>query len=137
MALLRHLAIRCNCMETSREFYVKCIGWKFLGYRPRQVGLDLSDGTNNITLLQQPTGTVRPEQEEGNEYIHFGVFVEDLQACWDRCKVWGATISKDNIKERNKPNHQECPPDSFKVLDPDGNIVDITANREEWCGTTL
>ena len=137
MALLRHLAIRCACMEKTREFYVTCIGWKFVGYRASRRGLDLSDGTNNITLIQQPVDAVRPEQEEGNEYLHFGVIVEDLQACWDRCKAWGATVSKDNIKERNEASEQACPPDSFKVLDPDGNIVDVTANQAEWRGVTL
>ena len=33
MARLRHLALRCRDMETSRCFYETVIGWKFVGYR--------------------------------------------------------------------------------------------------------
>jgi len=30
------------------------------------------------------------------------------------------------------------PEHSFKILDPDGNVIDITANRNEWnCVTNL
>ena len=124
-------------MEKSREFYIKYIGWKFVGYRPNRQVLGLSDGTNNVTLIQQPAVAIRPEQVKGNEYFHFGAFVVDLQACWNRCKAWDAMISKDNIKERNQANQGKCRSDSFKVLAPDGNIADVTANREEWCGATL
>ena len=137
MAFLRHLALRCRDMEKSRDFYTQCIGWQFVDYRVSRRGLDLSDGTNNITLLQHPADAVRPEQEEGNEYIHFGVIVDDLEECWNQCKAWGAPISKDNVKERHEANTNQCPPDSFKVIDPDGNIVDITDNREEWRGVLL
>jgi hypothetical protein len=51
--------------------------------------------------------------------------------------AWGATFSKEDVKER-KPIHPEAPPPrSFKVLDPDGNVVDITGNKAEWRGVTL
>jgi hypothetical protein len=26
---------------------------------------------------------------------------------------------------------------SFKVLDPDGNVIDVTANKEEWRGVSV
>ncbi|MDP7205336.1 MAG: VOC family protein, partial [Pirellulaceae bacterium] len=60
MAHLRHLAIRCNDMEKSRDFYTTVIGWDFFDYRPSRQGLDLTDGVNNITLLQNPPDLVRP-----------------------------------------------------------------------------
>ena len=50
MALLRHLALRCRDVETSRRFY-ETIGFEFVGYRPSGISMDLSDGTINITLL--------------------------------------------------------------------------------------
>lgn len=137
MTLLRHLAIRCRDMEHSREFYSTIFGWKFLGYRPSREGLDFSDGVNNITLLQQPEGLERPLLEEGNEYIHFGVIVDDLEACWRRCRAWGAKISKGDVKMRSEIEQDELPERSFKVLDPDGNIIDVTANRAEWRGISV
>jgi catechol 2,3-dioxygenase-like lactoylglutathione lyase family enzyme len=137
MALLRHLALRCRDMERSRRFYEQVIGWKFIGYRPGGEGLDLSDGVNNITLIQQPPQRQRPMFEEGNEYIHFGVIVDDLQGIWNRLHDWGATFSKENVKDRNPIDPSELPPVSFKVLDPDGNVVDITCNQAEWRGVAL
>jgi catechol 2,3-dioxygenase-like lactoylglutathione lyase family enzyme len=135
--LLRHLALRCSDMERSRRFYEQVIGWRFVGYRPSGQGLDLSDGVNNITLIQQPPQWQPPTAEEGSESIHFGVIVDDLDAVWKRLHQWGATFSKENVKERNPIDPAELPPVSFKVLDPDGNVVDITCNRQEWRGTTL
>ena len=125
-------------MERSREFYTKVIGFKFHDYRPQRDSLDLTDGTNNITLLQHPAEAVRPPQVEGNEYIHFGIIVDDLGECWRRCRDWGAEISKGDVKDRTEVgNSSEVPERSFKVLDPDGNVIDISSNRKEWNGVSL
>ena len=139
MAWLRHLALRCHDMEHSREFYTHVIGLKFHDYRPQRDSMDLTDGTNNITLLQHPADAVRPQQEEGNEYIHFGIIVADLAIVWDRAKEWGAEISKGDVKDRTEVEDLNTVPEySFKILDPDGNVIDITSNREEWnCVTNL
>lgn len=137
MAYLRHLALRCRDMEHSRKFYEGVIGLKFVDYRPSRQGLDLSDGVNNITLLQHPRDAVRPTFEEGNEYIHFGIVVDDLDAVWRRLQEWGATFSKDDVKERKAITPGVTPPRSFKVLDPDGNVIDITGHRQEWRGVWL
>jgi catechol 2,3-dioxygenase-like lactoylglutathione lyase family enzyme len=124
-------------MERSRRFYEEVIGCKFIGYRPSGRGLDLSDGVVNITLIQQPAGSERPALEEGNEYIHFGIVVDDLAPIWKRLHDWGAEFSKENVKQRNPIDPAEMPATSFKVLDPDGNVVDITCNKQEWRGVTL
>ena len=137
MAHLRHLALRCRDMERSRDFYEQAIGWKFVDYRPSRQGIDLTDGVNNITLLQHPAEMSRPVLEEGNEYIHFGVIVDDLEACWRRCRAFGAEISKGDVKDRTAADPNHPPTRSFKVLDPDGNVIDVTANRQEWRGVTV
>jgi len=139
MAWLRHLALRCRDMEHSREFYTQVIGLKFHDYRPQRDSMDLTDGTNNITLLQHPADAVRPPQVEGNEYIHFGIIVADLADVWNRAKEWGAEISKGDVKDRTEVEDLNTVPEySFKILDPDGNVIDITSNREEWnCVTNL
>jgi len=139
MAFLRHLALRCADMERSRKFYVEVIGWSFIGYRPSGGAVDLSDGMLNVTLIQQPEELVagRPALEEGTEYIHFGVIVDDLDAIWQRLHGWGAEFSRENVKERNPIDPAVQPPQSFKVLDPDGNVVDITSSRDEWDGVTV
>jgi catechol 2,3-dioxygenase-like lactoylglutathione lyase family enzyme len=135
MALLRHLALRCRDVEQSRRFYEHGIGFSFVGYRPSGTSIDLSDGTLNITLLPH-TGRERPHLEEGEEYIHFGVLVEDLEAAWRRLRALGAHIEK-TVKARD-PVDPEAPPQlAFKVLDPDGNVIDISADRGEWRGVNL
>ena len=92
MALLRHLALRCRDVEVSRRFYEQAIGFRFIGYRsPTGTGsIDLSDGTLNITLL--PYAGQRADFEEGDEYIHFGIYVDDLQAAWHRLKNSGCLL---------------------------------------------
>lgn len=134
MTLLRHLAMRCRDMERSRDFYQTALGFQFVGYRPEGDSLDFSDGTNNITLLQYQGQTTRPVLEEGSEYIHFGIVVKDLEACWRRCRDWGATISRGDVKDRTEIDQQTIPVRSFKVLDPDHNVIDVTADQNEWRG---
>ena len=137
MALLRHLALRCRDMEKSRAFYEQAIGWKFLGNRPSGTACDLTDGTCNITLIQQPADCERTVLEEGNEFIHFGVIVTDLEACRRRLEQLHAVFSTDSIKQPGNSASPPLPETSLKVLDPDGNVVDVTVNREEWRGVSL
>jgi len=121
-------------MEKSRQFYEEAIGWTCLGLRPNGRCLDMTDGVNNITLLQQAEDMVRPELEDGSEYIHFGVIVDDLEAVRERLESWGATILREHVKDLVDPN---VPQVSFKVIDPDGNIVDVSCNKEEWRGIQI
>lgn len=137
MAHLRHLALRCRDMERSWDFYERVIGWRFVDYRRCRGGIDLTDGASNITLLPHPAEPPRPKFDEGTEYIHIGVIVDDLAACWERCHAWGAEISKGDVKDRTAPDASQPPLHSFKVLDPDGNVIDVTANRAEWRGVTV
>ena len=136
MARIRHLALRCRDMEESRRFYESVFGWKCIGYRPSRQGMDLTDGVTNVTLLQQPADCDRPRIEEGNEYIHFGVMVEDLEAAWHRCRQWGAEASK-TVKDRIDLDRRRLPERAFKIEDPDGNVVDVTADKDEWRGVKL
>ena len=40
---------------------------------------------------------------------------------------------KGDVKNRTEVEDPDTVPErSFKVLDPDGNVIDITANRTEW-----
>jgi len=135
MALLRHLALRCRDVERSRRFYVEAIGFRFVGYRPSGTAIDLSDGTLNITLLPHE-GKERPILEEGEEYIHFGVLVEDLEATWGRLRALGAHIEK-TVKARDPLDAAAPPRIAFKTLDPDGNVIDVSADRGEWRGVAV
>ena len=132
MTCLRHVALRCRDMEASRRFY-EMLGLQFVGYRPAGNALDLADGTVNLTLIQYE-GAERPHLEEGNEYIHFGFIVEDTRESFRRLQGAGAIFLRDNVKTRDPIRPGEPPPGSFKVEDPDGNVLDITGDPKEWRG---
>ena len=130
MTCLRHLALRCRDMEASRRFY-EMLGLRFVDYRPAGNALDLADGTMNVTLIQYD-GPERRALEEGSEFVHFGFVVDDAKATFHRLQQAGALFLRDNVKTRDPIQPGEIPPGSFKVEDPDGNVVDITDNRSEW-----
>ena len=134
MAVLRHIALRTKDMETSRRFY-ETIGFQFVGYRGRG-GLDLSDGTLNMTILQY-NGEERPSFEEGTEFIHFGIIVEDLGRIYNTLRDGGFELIMDNVKKGDEIDDDKPPDRSFKVADPDGNVVDITCATDEWRGVTV
>ena len=134
MAFLRHLALRTKDMEASRRFY-ETIGFAFVGYRGRG-GLDLSDGTLNMTILQY-NGEERAPFEEGTEFIHFGIIVEDLANIYNTLRDGGFELLMDNVKKGDEISADKAPERSFKVADPDGNVVDITCATDEWRGVKI
>ena len=134
MALLRHIALRTKDMEASRRFY-ESIGFQFVGYRGRG-GLDLSDGTLNMTILQY-NGAERRTFEEGTEFIHFGIIVEDLATIYNTLRDSGFELLMDNVKKGDGIDTDKPPERSFKVADPDGNVVDITCATDEWRGVSV
>lgn len=135
MAYLRHLALRCRDVSVSQRFYEDVIGFTFIGRRGNGEAVDLSDGTANITLLPHDDPS-RPTLEEGEEYIHFGVLVDDLHAAWHRVRNWGAEAPK-TVKGRDAISSDIPPEIAFKAIDPDGNIVDISGDRDEWRGVKI
>ena len=134
MAFLRHLALRTKDIEASRRFY-ETIGFAFVGYRGRG-GLDLSDGTLNMTILQY-NGEARAPFEEGTEFIHFGIIVEDLASIYNTLRDGGFELLMDNVKKGDEISADKAPERSFKVADPDGNVVDITCATDEWRGVKI
>ena len=134
MAFLRHIALRTKDMEASRRFY-ETIGFEFVGYRGRG-GLDLSDGTLNMTILQY-NGEKRTAFAEGTEFIHFGIIVEDLTSIYNTLRDEGFELLMDNVKKGDEISNDKAPERSFKVADPDGNVVDITCATDEWRGVKI
>ena len=134
MAFLRHIALRTKDMEASRRFY-ESIGFAFVGYRGHR-GLDLSDGTLNMTIIQY-NGEERTAFEEGTEFIHFGIIVEDLAGIYNTLREGGFELLMDNVKKGDNISADKAPERSFKVADPDGNVVDITCATDEWRGVKI
>ena len=128
---LRHIAIRTRDLARSRRFYEYGLGLTVIGYRPSGISLDLTDGAINITLLPY-NGPERTPFEEGEEFIHLGFLVKDLTTVYQRLRSLDASIVRDDIKERFPHDSTAVPTGSFKVLDPDGNVLDISERPDEW-----
>ena len=130
MARLRHIALRCGDVAASRSFY-ELLGFEFVCYRGAdKLTVDLADGDVNMTLIPHPGE--RPSLEEGEEYIHFGIIVDDAAKLWEQLRDAGAEILRDDVKQRNEITTDDAPTGSFKVADPDGNVIDVTDNLREW-----
>ena len=128
---IRHLAIRSRDVERSVRFYRDGLGFKEIG--PRGSGVDLSDETLNLTILPF-VDSPAPAPEEGLEQIHFGIVVADSQGLYRRLSELGVLSVRHDIKARNEPIAGVVPEGSYKLLDPDGNVIDVTPNRAEWRG---
>lgn len=128
---VRHLALRVRDIAQTRRFYEEGLGFRFIGFRPAGDSLDLSDGQVNLTLLPYD-GPARQALEEGAEFIHLGFWVADLEAVYSRLVALGAKVVREDVKERRAFRGDAPPVGSFKVLDPDGNVLDISGRDDEW-----
>jgi len=131
MLTIKHLAIRCRDLARARMFYESGLGFSFVAFRRDGISMDLSDGHVNLTLLPFETQP-SPPHAEGDEHMHFGVIVESLEPIFARLRAVEAPIIKEDVKKRLDYDRDTVPIGSFKVLDPDGNVVDISERREEW-----
>ncbi len=131
MLTIKHLAIRCRDLARARTFYETGLGFAFVDFRRDGISMDLSDGHVNLTLLPFETQP-SPPHAEGDEHMHFGVIVESLDPIFARLRAMEAPIIKEDVKKRLDYDRDTVPIGSFKVLDPDGNVVDISERRAEW-----
>jgi hypothetical protein len=68
------------------------------------------------------------------DYLHIGVRVDSLRNAVARCQEAGVEIIWDGV-DRGQPYDPASPPsESFKVVDPDDIVIDITASDDQWRG---
>lgn len=77
-------------------------------------------------------GPPREPHEEGTEHIHIEFQVPDAVASYERLRTIEAAFLRRNVKVRGEPVGPPRLDGSFKVADPDGNVVDVTGNPAEW-----
>ena len=121
-------------MEASRRFY-ETLGLTYIDHRPSGKGIDLTNGTLNMTIIQYD-GEERQPLEEGTEFVHFGLIVADLECTYKTLQERGARLLRDDVKVRDDIDTESSPTRSFKVADPDGNVLDVTCAKDEWRGAT-
>ena len=73
------------------------------------------------------------------DYLHIGVKVADLAEAATRLDDMGYEIFWENVSSGHEYEYDPSKPPSgsFKVEDPDGIVVDVTASDDQWPGVEL
>ncbi len=132
---LVHVGIRSSDVEAAVRFWRDALGLAVIDQF--EDGYDLTDGHHNFRLFQH-RGADRPSHIGGMlDYLHIGVQVADLSAAANRCRELGFEIFWDDV--RNGQAYDPAVPilQSFKVADPDGIAVDVSASPDQWPGVKL
>ncbi len=132
---LVHIGIAATDLERSVRFWRDAVGLKQT--EAMEDCYDLTDGYHNFRLFQHRLGE-RPANVNGlAAYHHLGVRVDDLEAAVRRFAEHGVAIAWDDV-DNPKPHDPTAPPArSFKVEDPDGNVLDVTGDDSQWPGVGL
>src|SRR5205085_10717706 len=127
--------VRAAHLERSLGFWRDGLGLKVAATMAGCT--DLTDGYHNFRIFQH-AGPERPAHLGGMlDYLHIGVRVPDLRATAQRLQSAGFHIFWDGV-DAGKPYDPATPPSkSFKVEDPDGIVVDVTASVDQWPGVRL
>ena len=131
MSTLVHVGVRATDLEATIRFWRDALGLKV--FSTMDGCYDLTDGYHNFRVFQH-SGPERPPHVGGMlDYLHIGVRVPDLQEAAKRCEANGFTIISDGVGGK-APDPNSPPDESFKVEDPDGIVVDVTADDGQWPG---
>ena len=131
---LVHVGVAATDLDRSLRFWRDALGLRVLEARP---GIAvLTDGVHNVTVFEYRGA--RPPHPGGHQsYLHVGVKVADLAATLGRCTDLGCSVICDDVDECRPYDPANPPTRSFKVADPDGIVVDVTARDDQWLGVTL
>jgi catechol 2,3-dioxygenase-like lactoylglutathione lyase family enzyme len=132
---LVHVGVRSSNLEEAVRFWRDALGLKVVDHFTDCY--DLTDGYHNFRVFQH-RGAERPPHVGGMlDYLHIGVRVDDLQATAQRCKDLGFEIFWDGVDGGQEYDPSVQIVESFKVADPDGIAVDVSASPDQWPGVEL
>lgn len=129
---LVHVGVRATNLSETLRFWRDALALAVV--QESDVHCDLTDGWSNFRIFQH-NGPDRPAHVSGMlDYLHIGVLVDDLATAAERLQGLGFEIIWD-VVDGGKPYDPSNPPtESFKVADPDGIVVDVSANPDQWPG---
>ena len=132
---LVHVGVRATNLTDTLRFWRDGLGLQVV--EETSVHCDLTDGLHNFRVFQH-AGPERPPHVSGMlDYLHIGVLVDDLSRVAIRLRDLEFEIIWDGV-DGGKPYDPANPPtESFKVADPDGIVVDVSANPNQWPGVRL
>lgn len=132
---LVHIGVRASNLERTLQFWRDALNLQVVAEHEKHS--DLTDGYHNFRVFQHG-GPERPPHVSGVlDYLHIGVRVPNLAEAAERFQSMGFEIIWDGI-DGGKPYDPATPPaESFKVEDPDGIVVDVSASPDQWPGVKL
>lgn len=132
---LVHVGVRASDLPRTLQFWRDALGLEVVAAHDSYS--DLSDGLHNFRVFQH-AGPSRPPHVSGMlDYLHIGVQVPDLSEAAQRFENLGFQIIWDGV-DGGKPYDPKTPPsESFKVEDPDGIVVDVSARPDQWPGVQI
>jgi catechol 2,3-dioxygenase-like lactoylglutathione lyase family enzyme len=141
---LVHVGVRASNLKETIRFWRDGLGLQVESTIPPDAPsprcYDLTDGYHNFRVFQHE-GPERPGHVSGLlDYLHVGVAVDDLAAAARRLTELGFHIYWEGVSGGHAYDASEpskLPSGSFKVEDPDGITVDVTASRDQWPGVGL
>jgi catechol 2,3-dioxygenase-like lactoylglutathione lyase family enzyme len=132
---LVHIGIRSSDVEAAVRFWRDALGLTVIDQF--KDGYDLTDGYHNFRLFQYH-GEKRPPHVGGMlDYLHIGVQVGDLLETANRCQELGFEIFWDNVRAGRAFDPSIQILESFKIADPDGIAVDVSARPDQWPGVKI
>jgi catechol 2,3-dioxygenase-like lactoylglutathione lyase family enzyme len=128
---LVHVGVAATDLDRSLRFWRDVLGLRVLEDRGGLVVM--TDGAHNFTVFRY--SGARPAHPAGHQsYLHIGVKVANLTETLRRCTDLGLEIICDDIDNCRPYDPANPPTQSFKVEDPDGIVVDVTASDDQWLG---
>ena len=130
---LVHVGVRTSNLEKSIRFWRDGLGLAVYS----TIGdscYDLTDGHHNFRVFQHKGAARSPHVSGMVDYLHIGVRVPDLAEAAQRISDMGFVIFWDGVSGGKAYDLSSPPSKSFKVEDPDGITVDVTASEDQWPG---
>ena len=142
--VLVHVGVRASNLERTIRFWRDGLGLRVASTIPADSPTphcyDLTDGHHNFRVFQH-NGPERPANVTGLlDYLHVGVVVPHLGEAANRLHGLGFHIYWDGVSGGQAIgtfDPANPPSESFKVEDPDGITVDVTASSDQWPGVGL
>ena len=133
--VLVHIGVRATDLEKTIRFWRDGLGLPVVS--THESCYDLSDGHHNFRVFQH-NGPDRPAHVSGMlDYLHIGVRVPDLEETGRRLLDMGYEIFSDGLGGKEPVDVHNISEGAFKVEDPDGITVDVTASDDQWPGAVL
>lgn len=124
MPKLRHIAMVCEEMEKTAQFYEKAFGMKRV--RQHETAIGLSDGVVSLVIIHPSSPNMQGDDRRGLH--HVGFIVDDIEAASAQVERSGAVFHGGIAAERGAVGER-------KYLDPNGQIFDLTGHeyaRDTW-----